>query len=298
MIRTLLAGALALGATTACAQAIPPASPETELSLEAINARTAPPPTLLDVYAKESPHQIGELRLPRGQGPFPVAMLVHGGCWTAGLGDRANLRPLAVWLAQHGVASWNVDYRELGSGGGWPATFNDWAAAEARLKVLAKRYRLDLGQLSIIGHSAGVSAAAWLSAEQTADGPIGAAQLLPVHSIVALDGPLSLRPFIGVDAAICGRPVIEPLLGGSPEQVPTRYAAIDPLRHPPRVKAITIVTAALPPQDPALLADLRRRGISLTEVKAPDPWHFQILAPGTRDFEAIAPALLAATGGR
>lgn len=298
--RRLLAGALALLLTGACAQAAPPApsSPETELSLEEINTRSAPAPTLAEAYGSVSPHQVGELRVPKGKGPFPVAMLVHGGCWVARLGSVSNLRPLAVWLAGHGVATWNVDYRELGSGGGWPGTFADWAAAQAHLKDLAKRYPLDLSRLTVIGHSAGVSAGAWLAAGQVADGPIGVADLMPVRSIVALDGPLSLRPFIGADAKICGRSVIQPLFGGSPEAVPARYAAIDPLHHPPRVKAITVVTAALPSQDPALMTALRRRGIALTGIRTPDPWHFQLLVPGTRDFAAIAPALLAATGGR
>ena len=49
-------------------------------------------------------------------------------------------------------------------------------------------------------------------------------------------------------------PVIAPLLGGSLDKVPARYKAIDPLANPPRVRSVTVVTAALPPQDPALPA--------------------------------------------
>ena len=84
--------------------------------------------------------------------------------------------------------------------------------------------------------------------------PAGVSKLLPVRANVALDGPLSVRPFIGADAQICGGPVIEPLLGGSLDKVPALYKAIDPLAHPPRVRSVTVVTAALPPQDPALPA--------------------------------------------
>jgi hypothetical protein len=64
------------------------------------------------------------------------------------------------------------------------------------------------------------------------------------------------------------------------------------------VRSVTVVTAALPPQDPALLTLLRQRKIVLNMIQTPDPWHFQFLVPGTRDFTAIAPALLAATGGK
>ena len=92
------------------------------------------------------------------------------------------------------------------------------------------------------------------SCRPTALWPAGVSKQLPVSANLALDGPLSVRPFIGADAQICGRPVIETLLGGSPDKVPALYKATDPLAHPPRVRSVTVVTAALPPQDPALLA--------------------------------------------
>lgn len=298
MRRWSVALAAGLLATAACARPAPEAAPEARIDLGTINRTAAPKPTLTLAYAAQSPHQVGELRVPRGRGPFPVAMLVHGGCWTAGMGAVENLRPLAVWLTAHGVATWSVDYREVGSGGGWPGTFEDWALALRAVPGLAKRYPLDLTRISVIGHSAGVTAAAWLPAEQTPGGPAGDAPLPPVRSLVALDGPLSVAPFIGVDAAICGLPAIVPLMGGTPEQVPDRYARTDPLRHPPNVRQAVIVVAALPEQDPSVLAKVRASGAAVTEIRTPDPWHFQLLVPGTRDFRAIEPALLEATGGR
>src|SRR5687767_6687325 len=79
--------------------------------------------------------QFGELRVPDGQGRHPVAILVHGGCWRARIGQLPEaatsldlLRPLAVALAGEGIASWNIEYRRLGQeGGGWPGTFEDIA---------------------------------------------------------------------------------------------------------------------------------------------------------------------------
>ena len=35
----------------------------------------------------EAPLQFGELRLPTGRGPHPVAVIVHGGCWMSKLGN-------------------------------------------------------------------------------------------------------------------------------------------------------------------------------------------------------------------
>ena len=55
------------------------------------------------------PLQFGELRVPSTRGPHPVAIVVHGGCWVAKLGnmdERAvaldNMRPLAAALTEAG----------------------------------------------------------------------------------------------------------------------------------------------------------------------------------------------------
>src|SRR5262245_40971822 len=62
------------------------------------------------------PLEFGELRLPSGRGPHPVAVIVHGGCWSAKLGnldDRAValdlLRPMAAALTAAGIATWNLE---------------------------------------------------------------------------------------------------------------------------------------------------------------------------------------------
>jgi hypothetical protein len=49
---------------------------------------TAPVPTgARRVAYGRDPLQFGELRLPGTQGPHPVAILVHGGCWRARVGN-------------------------------------------------------------------------------------------------------------------------------------------------------------------------------------------------------------------
>jgi acetyl esterase/lipase len=77
--------------------------------------------------------------------------------------------PLADWLAENGVASWNVDYRELKTGGGWPQTFVDWAGALSQLQTLAASHALDLERITVIGHSSGTLPAVWLGMEGRGD---------------------------------------------------------------------------------------------------------------------------------
>jgi acetyl esterase/lipase len=298
----------ALAATlAACAPAVPLAeapAPDTRFAVTdtadydpfSVNDAPADPPTLKVAYGSASDRQYGELRLPEGKGPFPVAVIIHGGCW-AGMGGTANVGALASFLARNGIATWSPSYRELGSDGGWPNTFADWAQGLGYLNTLAESYPLDLKRITVMGHSAGVTPAIWLATGNKGDAVVSG-ELPAVRAAVAIDGPLSLAPFVGVDAAICGEPVIAPLVGGTPAEVPARYAMLDPAVNKPLLKRLLVVDGALPDPDPALLATLRGQGIAVEVIRVSQEQHFNMLVPGTADFAAIGPALLDIAGGR
>jgi acetyl esterase/lipase len=55
-------------------------------------------------------------------------VLLHGGFWRATY-DRTHVGPLAVALAGAGFLVCAPEYRRTGASGGWPATFDDIAAA-------------------------------------------------------------------------------------------------------------------------------------------------------------------------
>ena len=177
--------------------------------------------------------QFGELRVPDGSGNHPLAILVHGGCWTAKLGNLPEaatsldlLRPLSVALAERGIATWNIEYRRLGNdGGGWPGTYEDVAKAADFVRQLAPKHRLDLQRVALVGHSSGGHLAFWLAARHKlpADSPLHAAAPLRVAGVVSIDGPPDLESIIGFERQVCGAPVVEQLLGGSPAEFPARY---------------------------------------------------------------------------
>src|SRR3954465_302903 len=76
------------------------------------------------------PLQFGELRLPHGRGPFPVAVVIRGGCWISHFADLHQTSPLASALTNDGIATWNIEYRKVGdAGGGWPNMYRDVGAA-------------------------------------------------------------------------------------------------------------------------------------------------------------------------
>ena len=69
--------------------------------------------------------QFGELYLPEGKGPHPVAIVIHGGYWRARY-DLRHIGHFCVALAKAGIAAWTLEYRRLGNaGGGYPGTFDD-----------------------------------------------------------------------------------------------------------------------------------------------------------------------------
>jgi hypothetical protein len=261
-----------------------------------VNQLPADPPTLKVAYGTASARQYGELRVPQGKGPFPLAVIYHGGCW-AGMGGTVNVGPLASFLAKNGVATWTPSYRELGSDGGWPNTFTDWAQGLGYVQTLAETYPLDLTRITVMGHSAGVTPVMWLPTGHMGDDVIKR-DLPAIHAAVALDGPMRIADFVGVDQAVCGQPVIATMMGGGPAEVPARYAMLDPLANKPLVKRLLVVDGALPDPDPALVDALRAQGIAVEVIRVAQDQHFNHLVPGTKDFAAIGPALLDIAGGR
>ena len=75
----------------------------------------------------EDDSQYGELYLPAGDWRPGTVVVIHGGFWKARYGADWGA-PLAADLAVRGWAAWNLEYRRVGNGGGWPATLADVAA--------------------------------------------------------------------------------------------------------------------------------------------------------------------------
>lgn len=230
-----------------------------------------------------SPAQTLEIRTPSGRGPFPVVVLIHGGCWTTKYGSPAHMAPLADALLSHGVASVNIGYRRIGeAGGGWPGTFRDVGAAVDAVRVIASRYRLDPTHLVVAGHSAGAPLALWTATRSrlaTSSDLYVRRPLIP-GAVVAIDGPGALGRFIGKDADICDEPVIVPLMGGTPNRVPRRYADATPQSRLPLGVPQFVVRGGMEQPDDAYIAAARASGDKVIFVRPPGRvTHFDVLMP-------------------
>jgi dipeptidyl aminopeptidase/acylaminoacyl peptidase len=198
-----------------------------------------------------------------------VAVLIHGGFWRQRYGRELE-GGIARDLAARGWAVWNIEYRRLGGEGGWPATFED---VEAAIRALP----LDAARVVAIGHSAGGQLAVWAAAQ----GLVGAA--------VSQAGALDLEELsrLGTSDA-----VVNQLLGGTPDEVPHRYAEASPRRRLPIGTPLLLVHGARDGDVPVHIsrefaAAARAAGDDCDLVVIDDEGHYEHLEPGSQCWAAV-----------
>ncbi|MGQ7295353.1 alpha/beta hydrolase family protein [Quadrisphaera sp. KR29] len=226
----------------------------------------------------EHPSQVCDLHLPAGGAATRVAALVHGGFWRAGY-DRSLEDAVAADLLARGWAVWNVDYRAVGDGGGWPGTLDDVAAGLDALPGVLARHGLGGAPVALVGHSAGGHLVAWAG---TRRGPGDAGALRPAAVVAqagVVDLLLSERLRLGDGAATA-------LLGGPSAALPERWAAADPARRVPLGRPLLAVVGdaddVVPPALSASLVEAARAaGDDAQLVVVPGEGHMEHLDPAS-----------------
>jgi len=214
--------ALAIGLTLAAASVmanaeIQESGPDGLMAWPDLLERPRPAPTATMNYG-DSALQIVDLWLPDGQGPHPVVLMVHGGCWQTEIADRRIMNWIADDLRRRGFAVWNIDYRGVDRpGGGYPGTFLDAAAAADALRTHAAAHRLDLERIVAIGHSAGGHLALWLAGRGRlpAGSALHADNPLPIGEVISLGGLPDLEEAARPPGSGCGTEVIGRLTGAA-----------------------------------------------------------------------------------
>jgi acetyl esterase/lipase len=270
------------------------------LSVDDILALPSPEADFRVAYGTD-PLQFGDLRLPSGEGPHPVVVIVHGGCWRAEY-DLGHIGSFAAALTREGFATWTIEYRRVGNeGGGWPGTFLDVASGTDHVRRLAQDHPLDTSRVAAVGHSAGGQLVLWLAARQK----------LPQSSEVRGLDPLSLRGVVSLagvddlaralDEGVCGDQVAK-LLGGGPDDVAERYAQASPIALLPLGTRAHLVNGALDPIVPvdfgrhfAEAAERAGEDVDLTVID--DAGHFELIAPASRAWDTVRDAVKSLTHG-
>jgi acetyl esterase/lipase len=225
-----------------------------------------------------------DLWLPKGPGPHPVVLMVHGGCWQTSIADRSIMDWVAADLRADGYAVWNIDYRGVDrAGGGFPGTFADAAAAADLLFDKAAEYRLDPARVVVVGHSAGGHLALWLAGRHRlqASHVLYRPAPLPVRAVISLGGLPDLEAVAASPDNGCGTEVVGRLLGPRRDFANTSVPRLLPLGVPqhlvngredriiPYRMATDYVARAKAADDAAVLHDVPQTG------------HVELVTPGT-----------------
>nr|WP_134047912.1 alpha/beta fold hydrolase [Mycobacteroides franklinii] len=238
-----------------------------------------------------------DLYLPAGrQDPdtIPLVVLIHGGAWQNQLGARV-FEPLARELAVRGMAVYNVEYRRVGSGGGWPTTFHDVARAlDYVIEVDKKHPQLTTDDELVVGHSAGAQLAVWgATRHHLSDDEVGSRPRFRPTRAVSLAGPLDM-----VYAAEHGDDRIVTVLGGMPDAVPERYLSVDPIEN------IDIGTPVIalhgtrdhvvePANSQRYVAAVKRQGGRAALELLPGQSHVSIVSPDSSAFDRVVRVITA-----
>lgn len=250
----------------------------------------------------EEPDHVADVWLPSSLASEPAAvpalvLVLHGGFWRSTYG-REIAGPMSAALRDEGYVVVAVEYRRTGSGGGWPATCDDVAAATRTLPALvAQAVGAQLGPTGLgptllgptllIGHSAGGHLALWAGSQARVPGLAGVVSLGGVCDLTRAD-ELGLDR-AGDDGAVAA------LLGGRSDDYPDRYAAADPMQLPPPPAPIVLIHGL---DDGIVPVELSRRyashaaraGADVQLVELPGVEHFGPIDP----LSSAWPAVLAA----
>ncbi|HEY8571215.1 alpha/beta hydrolase [Phenylobacterium sp.] len=242
----------------------------------------------------QAPSQVVELFLPKGRGPHPVVVLLHGGCFLKQFEGLPQTSGIAADLARRGMAVWNVEYRRLPEpGAGYPGTFEDVAAAIDRIAADAARYDLDATRVVALGHSAGGHLALWAAARgklpQTS--PLYREAPVRLRAAISLAGIGDLEGQGDVFGRPCGQETLPQLIGFKDRKA--AYADTSPAALLPTGARIVMVHGVfdpvMPPYTGLAFADRARKAGDAAEVVIlADAAHFDPVIPTTPAWRAVA----------
>jgi acetyl esterase/lipase len=272
------------------------------MTLQDYLALSGPPPSATIAYGS-APSQFAELFRPQGAGPFPVVVLVHGGCWTVEFGGIRQMHNVAGALAARGIAVWNVEYRRADEeGGGYPGTYLDMNAALDKLAAEAPRYQLDTRRIVAMGHSAGGQLVQWIGARGkiAPTSPLFQRQLLPVRQIISLGGLADLRNEKDLIKSSCGRDMAQ-LAGAASAARPDIYADTSAAELMPNGSHTLLITGALdtisPPRAAFAFADRALAAGDRADVLIlPNASHYDEIAASSPAWNVVLAAVEQALG--
>jgi acetyl esterase/lipase len=133
-----------------------------------------------------------DAHIPDGRGPFPTAILVHGGGWVAG-DKQQYITYIFQPLSDAGFAWFSINYR-LAPTFKFPADADDVEAAIRFVKANAAKYKVDLKRIALIGESAGGHLVSYVGARNRPNSRVAAVvSMYGIHDFVT--AAMAWKPF-------------------------------------------------------------------------------------------------------
>lgn len=226
----LVASSLAAGGTALRAASAQDIRVERDMPYREVGGETL----LLDAY------------LPRGEGPFPAVITIHGG----GLedGSKERMAMVSTLLAQRGFVALAISYR-LAPEFQYPAPLEDALEAVRFLRRNAARFNADPERIGAFGTSAGATLAVWVGAEGRGDAAVDA--VVSWSGILDFASILQLRPGVA----------LEPLRS---------FLGFDPVEQPERLDALSPINRVGEDNPATLLVNAARELVPLRDAEAMD----------------------------
>jgi acetyl esterase/lipase len=225
-----------------------------------------------------------DLWLPKGKGPFPVVVMVHGGCWRSKIAAADIMNWIANDLRGRGIAVWNIEYRGADRSP-FPATFQDVAAGADALRASAAQYKLDLKRVIAVGHSAGGHLALWLAARPgiSPASPLHSADPLTLKAAISLGGLPDLEAASVPPGNTCGSEIVSMLVGEPTAERPNVYADTSPAVLPQPGIKVTLVNGTVDRIAPPSFAEAYglRAGGKPRQIVVEGAGHIELIAPET-----------------
>jgi acetyl esterase/lipase len=256
------------------------------MPVEDILSQPQPPPDERVPYGA-TPNQFFEVRLPRTKGPHPVLLNIHGGYWRAQY-NLAHAGRFCDALRAAGVATFNIEYRRVGNpGGGWPGTFADIRSSYRFVRQEHARFDLDLGRLTVAGHSAGGELGLCLAAHESS-----------LHSVISLAGVVDLKKAFALHLS---HDAVAEFLGGNPDSVSEHYREADPMMLSiPQARQSLLhgnEDDTVPPEfSRDYVLQKKKAGESVQLFEIPHAGHFDLIDPQSAAFQQVRKVVLAAVG--
>jgi acetyl esterase/lipase len=220
-------------------------------------------------------------------GDLPVVVLIHGGFWRQ-MYTKRLMHSMAGAIVDLGWVAYNIEYRRVGAlgSGGWPATFQDVAAAIDALDTVEG---IDLSRIITCGHSAGGHLALWAAGDRVTGETDQPARVRPALA-VSLAGVVDL---IAAARMGLGGGAVQALMGGEPDEYPDRYrlgspASLLPLGTP-QVLVHGLSDGSVPPSLSSDFVNLaQQHGDDVTYFPLPNAGHMEMINPSGRAFAHLA----------